>query len=111
MLDSESIGIIFSYQIDTGKRTKMNTIASQEIKRRGISAVDESIKKGPVHIIKNNQPKYVILSEEMFQELTLAENEAYMSRIRTSLEDVKAGRISKFKNVSALLKAIEYGKL
>ena len=89
----------------------MNTIASQEIKRRGMSAVDESIKKGPVHVIKNNQPKYVILSEETYQELLSAENESYMSRIRTSLKDVEAGRVSRFKNVSALLKAIEQEEL
>lgn len=89
----------------------MNTIASQEIKRRGMSAVDESIKKGPVHVIKNNQPKYVILSEETYQELLSAENESYMSRIRTSLKDVEAGRVSRFKNVRALLKAIEQEEL
>ena len=89
----------------------MNTIASQEIKRRGMSAVDESIKKGPVHVIKNNQPKYVILSEETYQKLLSAENESYMSRIRTSLKDVEAGHVSRFKNVSALLKAIEQEEL
>ena len=35
----------------------MNTLAAQEIKRKGISAVDEVLKEGPVHIIKNNQPQ------------------------------------------------------
>jgi transcriptional antiterminator len=34
----------------------MNTIPAQEIKRCGISAVDELLKNGPVHIIKNNRP-------------------------------------------------------
>ncbi|HLA50796.1 MAG TPA: prevent-host-death protein, partial [Thermodesulfobacteriota bacterium] len=32
----------------------MNTLSAQEIKRKGISAVDEVLKEGPVHIIKNN---------------------------------------------------------
>ena len=42
----------------------MNTIPAQEIKRRGIAAVDDLIAKGDVHIIRNNQPQYVVLSEE-----------------------------------------------
>lgn len=29
----------------------MNTIPAQEIKRRGIAAVDEALHNGPVHII------------------------------------------------------------
>jgi len=85
----------------------MKTIASQEIKRRGIAAVDESLKNGPVHVIKNNKPQYVILSEEHYNELLMAENDAYMTRVRASLEDVKAGRVRKFKDANELLKAIE----
>ena len=85
----------------------MNTIAAQEIKRRGINAVDEYLKGGPVHVIKNNEPKYVVLTEDRFQELMKAEDEAYMSRVRSSLEDVKAGRVHKFKKVDDLLKAID----
>ena len=73
----------------------MNTIAAQEIKRKGISAVDEGLKKGPVHIIKNNQPQYVVLSEERYVELIETEDEAYNARIRTSLADLKAGRVKR----------------
>lgn len=73
----------------------MNSVPAQEIKRRGISAVDEILEKGPVHIIKNNQPRYVVLSEERYQELASAENEAYMARVRASIEDVKAGRVKR----------------
>lgn len=73
----------------------MNTVPAQEIKRRGISAVDEILEKGPVHIIKNNQPQYVVLSEERYQELVAAEDEAYMARVRASLEDVKAKRVTR----------------
>jgi PHD/YefM family antitoxin component YafN of YafNO toxin-antitoxin module len=85
----------------------MNTLPAQEIKRRGISAVDKSLKKGAVHIIKNNEPQYVVLSEERYQELIAAEDEAYIARVRASLEDVKAGRVRKFKNAAELLKAID----
>jgi PHD/YefM family antitoxin component YafN of YafNO toxin-antitoxin module len=73
----------------------MNTIAAQDIKRRGISAVDEALKKGPVHVVKNNQPQYVVLSEKRYRELIEAEDEAYIARVRASLEDVKAGRVKR----------------
>jgi PHD/YefM family antitoxin component YafN of YafNO toxin-antitoxin module len=85
----------------------MNTIPSQEIKRRGIGAVDEKLKQGPVYVIKNNKPQYVVLSEERYNELVTAENDAYMARIRSSLEDVSAGKVRKFKDAKELLKAIE----
>ena len=73
----------------------MNTITAQEIKRKGISAVDEALKEGPVHIIKNNQPQYVVLTEARYRDLIEAEDEAYITRVRKSLEDVKAGRVKR----------------
>ncbi|MBZ0154945.1 MAG: prevent-host-death protein [Alphaproteobacteria bacterium] len=85
----------------------MRTIAAQDIKRKGISSVDEALKEGPVHVIKNNRPQYVILSEERYADLLNAEEEAYRARIRTSLEDLKAGRIRRFKNANELLKALD----
>ncbi len=85
----------------------MNAIAAQDIKKRGISAVDDALKQGPVHVIKNNQPKYVVLSEERYRDLISAEDEAYTARVRASLEDVKAGRVRRFKSVAELLKTIE----
>jgi PHD/YefM family antitoxin component YafN of YafNO toxin-antitoxin module len=85
----------------------MKAIAAQDIKKRGISAVDEALKEGPVHVIKNNQPKYVVLTEERYRDLLAAEDEAYIARVRASLEDVKAGRVRRFKSASDLLKAIE----
>jgi len=44
-----------------------NTITAQEIKRRGISAVDEALRHGPVHVIQRNRPRYVILREEDYR--------------------------------------------
>ena len=46
-----------------------NTITAQEIKRRGISAVDEALEHGPVHVIQRNRPRYVILSEQEYARL------------------------------------------
>ena len=73
----------------------MNAIPAREIKRRGISAVDDLIAKGDVHIIRNNQPQYVVLSQERYQELLEAQEEAYEARVRASLEDLKAGRVKR----------------
>lgn len=73
----------------------MNSIPAQEIKRRGIVAVDELIDAGDVHIIRNNQPQYVVLSESRYRELIAAQDEAYAARVRASVQDVKAGRVKR----------------
>lgn len=46
-----------------------NTVTAQEIKRRGITAVDEALRHGPVHVIQRNRPRYVILSEEDYRRM------------------------------------------
>ncbi|MBI1922129.1 MAG: prevent-host-death protein [Geobacter sp.] len=73
----------------------MNAIPAQEIKRRGIAAVDELIAKGDLHVIRNNRPQYVVLSEERYQELMVAEQEAHYARVRESLQDLKDGRVKR----------------
>jgi len=73
----------------------MNTIPAQEIKRRGIAAVDELIAQGDVHVIRNNRPEYVVLSEARYRELMAEAEEAYVARVKASLEDVKAGRVTR----------------
>ncbi len=85
----------------------MNTIPAQEIKRRGIAAVDHLIETGDVHIIKNNQPQYVVLSEVRYRELIEAQDEAYLARVRASLEDLKNGRVRRFTSAQELLNALD----
>ena len=85
----------------------MNSIPAQELKRRGIAAVDDVIANGDVHVIRNNQPQYVVLSEARYQELVAEANEAYLARVRASLEDVKAGRVRKFATAEDLLRALD----
>ena len=87
----------------------MNTMPAQEIKRRGIAAVDDLIETGDVHIIKNNQPQYVVLSEVRYRELIEAQEEAYTARVRASLEDLEAGRVRRFTSAQELLNALEIG--
>lgn len=73
----------------------MNAIPAQEIKRRGIAAVDDLIAKGDLHVIRNNQPQYVVLSEERYRELREAEQEAHYARVRESLQDLKEGKVTR----------------
>jgi PHD/YefM family antitoxin component YafN of YafNO toxin-antitoxin module len=47
----------------------VNTIPAREIKRRGISAVDELLENGPVHVIKEDRPTYVVMDEERYYSL------------------------------------------
>ena len=47
----------------------MNTLPAQEIKRRGVKAIELALKNGPVHIIKNNSPSCVVLSEAQYARL------------------------------------------
>jgi hypothetical protein len=68
----------------------MNTLPATEIKRRGVAAIDESIKFGPIHIIKNNHLKYVILLEEDYEKLL--SHSIPLSNAKTSLWEMLENR-------------------
>ena len=70
----------------------MNMIAAQEIKRRGMAAVDALLDQGPVHIIKNNQPRYVVMRGAEFD---LMMSDLAEARLAASEADLRAGRIRK----------------
>jgi len=70
----------------------VNTIPALEIKRRGISIVDKQIESEPVHVIKNNRPQYVVMSEKCYQAMMEDMNEAWELRIKASLEEAVAGQ-------------------
>ncbi len=84
----------------------MNNIPAQEIKRRGISAVDNALLHGPVHVIKNNRPQYVVLSEERYEELVALEEAASLAHIKHSLEDIRADRINRYSDVDTLMQGL-----
>ena len=48
----------------------MKTLPSQELKRRGLAAVESLIEDGPVEVIKRNRPACVIVSVSLFRDLT-----------------------------------------
>lgn len=70
----------------------MNMIAAQEIKRRGMAAVDGLIEQGPVRIVKNNRAQYVLMIAAEFDALM---NDLAEARLAASEADVKAGRVRK----------------
>jgi hypothetical protein len=47
-----------------------NVLTVAELKRRGMAAIEEHLRRGPVHILKRNKPAAVVLSEEDYQRLT-----------------------------------------
>lgn len=48
----------------------MNTLTVAELKRRGMAAIEDGLRQGPLHIVKRNQPAAVVLSEDEYQRLT-----------------------------------------
>ncbi len=85
----------------------MNTIPAQEIQRRGVAAFDDAMENGDLYIIRNNKPQYVVLSKSRYEELLLAEEDAAVSRVQTSLRVVRRANTKTFNNAMALLAAIE----
>ncbi|MGH2533398.1 MAG: prevent-host-death protein [Thermomicrobiales bacterium] len=84
----------------------MNTIPAQEIKQRGISAVDEKLQDGPVYVITRNCPRYVVMDAKQYEEWLDDRHEAYLNRVELSLADVAAGRVHEFKNTDEMWAAI-----
>jgi len=68
----------------------MNVIPVQEIKRRGMTAMDPLLEQGPVRVLKNNRPRYVVMSEAEFDALMSDLAEA---RLAASEADLRAGRV------------------
>jgi prevent-host-death family protein len=46
-----------------------NTLTVAELKRRGMAAIEDGLRSGPVHIVKRNKPAAVVLSEDEYQRL------------------------------------------
>lgn len=70
----------------------MNTLAATEIKRRGMGIADPLLAKGPVYIIKNNRPQYVLLREADFASLMKRNASATAPKEASAAADFKAQR-------------------
>ncbi len=85
----------------------MRTISAQEIKRRGINAVDDLVAEGPVYVITHNEPRYVVMEKRRYEELVEGYQEGYAARVRAALADVAVGRVQRFDSVDDLMAAID----
>ena len=47
-----------------------NTLSVAVLKRRGMAAIEEGLRHGPLHIVKRNKPAAVVLSEDEYLRLT-----------------------------------------
>jgi len=47
----------------------LNVLRSGELKRRGIAAVEEALRSGPVHLLNRNSPTAVVLSAAEYNRL------------------------------------------
>jgi PHD/YefM family antitoxin component YafN of YafNO toxin-antitoxin module len=83
-----------------------NTLTVSEIKRRGMAAIDDGLRRGPVHIIKRNKMAAVVLSEDDYQRLTSKKPSAPkgMTAVQWLLAQSPAGQRSKAQ-IDAALKA------
>jgi PHD/YefM family antitoxin component YafN of YafNO toxin-antitoxin module len=64
------------------------TIPAQEIKRRGMSVLNEKLASGPVWVISNNKPKYVVLFADDFRRMR---HEAFVDECVRSDAEYRAG--------------------
>ena len=76
----------------------MNTIPAQEIKRRGISAVDELLENGPVHVISQNRPRYVVMDEDRYEAMREAAEERILERWQETRRVEAEGRLTELRS-------------
>ena len=74
-----------------------NILTVAEIKRRGMAAIEDGLKHGPVRIIKRNKPAAVIVSAAEYERLaaTADKNLPGMSVVQWLLTHPAKGRSSK----------------
>ena len=82
------------------------TMPAQEVKRRGMSALNEQLKNGPVWVIANNTPKYVVLFADDFRRMR---HEAFVNGVLESDAEYRAG-LSKTGTVEELMADIFDGE-
>ncbi|MBK8118713.1 MAG: hypothetical protein IPK39_05430 [Sulfuritalea sp.] len=51
------------------KATGMNSLTVSELKRRGMAAIEDGLRRGPLHIVKRNKPAAVVLTEAEYEKL------------------------------------------
>jgi prevent-host-death family protein len=84
----------------------MNTLTIAELKRRGMAAIEDGLRRGPVHIVKRNRPAAVVLSEDDYERLAHGKVAAAngLTAVQWLLSQPATGMRSKAK-IDAALKA------
>jgi hypothetical protein len=84
----------------------MNTLTVAELKRRGMAAIEDGLRRGPLHIVKRNRPAAVVLSEDEYSRLAHGRvaTPSGLTAIQWLLSQPAAGKRSKAK-IDAELKA------
>ena len=84
----------------------MNTLSVAELKRRGMAAIEDGLRHGPLHIVKRNRPSAVVLSEDEYQRLAHGRvaKPAGMTAVQWLLSQPAAGKRGKAR-IDAGLKA------
>jgi PHD/YefM family antitoxin component YafN of YafNO toxin-antitoxin module len=75
----------------------MNTLSAAELKRRGMAAIEERLRQGPVHLVKRNKLAAVVLTEEQYAELARRQGRAggSLSALQWLLAQPATGKKSK----------------
>ena len=79
------------------------TFPAQEVKRRGMSVLNESLANGPVWVISNNTPKYVVMFADEFKRMR---HEAFVNECLQSDAEYRAG-LAKRVTVEELMKEFD----
>ena len=66
----------------------ITSVPAQEIKRRGIGMLRESVKYGPVWVISGNKPRYVVVDADEYRR---ERHEAFVRETLASVEERHAG--------------------
>lgn len=82
----------------------MNTLTVSELKRRGMAAIEDGLRRGPVHIVKRNKPAAVVLTEADYQRLAHGRVSAPggVTAVQWLLDQRPAGKRSKAQIDAAL---------
>jgi PHD/YefM family antitoxin component YafN of YafNO toxin-antitoxin module len=71
----------------------MRTISERELMRRGLSVIDEMIDDGPVHVLRDDRPMYVVMPVACYDLMVEAQREAETAGVRKALADVSDGQV------------------
>lgn len=75
----------------------MNTLTAAELKRRGMAAIEEGLRRGPVHLVKRNRPAAVVISEDEYRRLAQGKPVAFsgVTAVQWLLSQSTTGKRSK----------------